>query len=396
MGKSRKDGKEPNSHIAILANITYLLAMIAMPKLIPAPIWSDLSLAIARGETSQVRDLVEQNKLDVNAFVDTGSWMPLLMEALLSYGFNSEEDRLELLRYLLDKGADPNIRCRRGYNCLHIAVQQEKYLPALNLFLDYRADVNVGDEDGSNIVYWAIQGWLLRRGRGAETQAGHQSETQAENQTETQAGHQSESQAETQVSQQAENRAAHLKVLQRILEHGADLDQENRYGMCARKWLEAAAPDVRETVARWEQAKPAVRPTTTVQPNFPVNLHYPDIAYKIWTELVPRTGTATTVYGELLQAVEKLRDDARRNANNNNRKSNNYRKRHKRMAIFIRDTLIDSRLFDKSETDRIRNDTHRLMKSSRPYTNDDIYDHLVDQVCIYYKEKPPRFHGTDR
>ena len=324
--------------------------MIAMPKLIPASVWSELSLAIAKGDTTRAQHLVEGNNIDVNAFVDSGSWMPLLMEALLSYGFDSEEDRLMLLRFLLDKGADPNIRCRRGYNCLHIAVQQEKYIKALDLFLDYHVDANIGDEDGSNIVYWAIQGWLLRRSRGDDPE-----------------------------------RALHLKVLERILLKGADLDQENRYGMCARKWLEAAEPDVKEIVARWEKAKPAVQPSTTVQPVFPVNLSYPEIAHKIWTELVPKTGTATTVYGELLQAVENLRDEAQRNANAN------YRRKHKHMAMFIRDTLISSHLFDNAGNERIRTDTKRLMKGSRPYTADDIYDHLVNDICVYYKQKPPRF-----
>ncbi len=115
--------------------------MIAMPKLIPASVWSALSLAIAKGETAEIKHLIEQHQLDVNAFVDSGSWMPVLMEALLSYGFESEDDRLPLLKYLLDKGADPNIRCRHGYNSLHIAVQQERYIKALNLFLDYKIDV---------------------------------------------------------------------------------------------------------------------------------------------------------------------------------------------------------------------------------------------------------------
>lgn len=324
--------------------------MIAMPKLIPASIWSELSLSIAKGETPQVQRLIEENKLDVNAFIDSGSWMPLLMEALLSYGFDSEDDRLVLLRYLLDKGADPNIRCLRGYNCLHIAVGQEKYLKALDLFLDYNADVNIGDEDDSNVVYWAIQGWLLRK-----------------NSTENSAA-----------------RAAHLRVLEKILARGADLDQENRYGMCARKWLEAAAPDVKETVAKWEQDKPAVQPSKTIQPVFPVNLRYPEIAQRIWTELVPKAGPANTVQGELLRAVEMLRDEAQRNANAN------YRKKHKRLARFIRDTLIKSNLFDGKEIERIRTDTQRLMKDSRPYTNDDLYDHLVDLVCMYYLSNPPR------
>ncbi len=346
--------------------------MIAMPKLIPAPVWSDLSLSIAKGETSQVQHLVEQYNLDVNAFVDSGSWMPLLMEALLSYGFATEDERLPLLKYLLDKGADPNIRCLRGYNCVHIAVQQEKYRKALDLFLDHHADVNIGDEDGSNIVYWAIQGWLLRKDTGSGS-------AKPESGSAATADHDS-----APGSAATADRAAHLRILEKILALGANLDQENRFGMCARLWLQGAAPDVKAVVARWELAKPVIQPSTTTQPVFPTGLHYPEIAMKIWTELVPKTGIANTVHGELLQAVERLRDDAQHNGISKNRRQ------QKRTARFIRDTLIDSKLFDDVEIERIRTNTGRLIRNSRPYTSDDIYDHLVDQVCIYYKQKPPR------
>jgi hypothetical protein len=322
--------------------------MIAMPKLIPASVWSALSLAIAKGETDEVKHLVEKNKLDVNAFVDSGSWMPVLMEALLSYGFDSEEARQPLLKYLLENGADPNIRCRRGYNCLHIAVQQERYIKALDLFLDYKADVNVGDEDNSNVVYWAVQGWLLRKSS----------------------------------EDRQEDRQEHLRVFDKILRLGADLDQENRYGMCARKWLEGAAPDVRERVARWEASKPAVKVSTTVQPLFPANLHYPEVVYKIWQEMVPREGPAPTVQGELLRSVEKLREEAQQHANAH------YRKTHKRMAVFLRDTLIGSGIFDKAEKERIRSEAGRLMKAGKPVVDDQLYDHLVDQVCVFYTKHP--------
>lgn len=206
--------------------------MIAMPPLIPTSEWNALSLAIARGDADQVRTLVEEHHLDVNACLSDGFWMPVLMEALLSSGFSSEQERLPMLRYLLEEGANPNICCSKGYNCLHIAIQQPQYIHAMDLFLDYDADVNVTDGDGSNVVYWAIQAFLLRK------------------------------------EESPEDRALSLKVLEKILLRGADLDHTNRYDMSARAWLDHAAPEVRALVARWEEGSPAVRPAFTIQPGF--------------------------------------------------------------------------------------------------------------------------------
>lgn len=203
-----------------------------MPPLVPTNVWNALSLAIARGATDQVQYLVEENNLDVNACLSDGFWMPVLMEALLSSGFPSEQERLPLLHYLLEEGANPNICCSKGYNCLHIAVQQPKYIHAMDLFLDYDADVNTTDADGSNVVYWAIQAFLLRK------------------------------------EEAEEDRALSLRVLEKILLRGADLDQKNRYDMNARAWLDHAAPEVKDLVARWEEGNPAVRPTYTIQPKF--------------------------------------------------------------------------------------------------------------------------------
>src|SRR5580700_4266314 len=159
---ARQSHKEPPIRVRIFHNSSYLLSMIATPPLIPRSEWNALSLAIARRDTRQVQSLVEEHSLNVNAFLDSSAWMPLLMDALLSNSFETEEDRLPLLRYLLDKGANPSICCARGYNCLHIAVREDKYLKALDLFLDYKADVNVVDSDGANVIYWAVQRWLLR------------------------------------------------------------------------------------------------------------------------------------------------------------------------------------------------------------------------------------------
>jgi hypothetical protein len=171
-------------------------------------------------------------------------------------------------------------------------------------------------------------------------------------------------------------------VFGKILWHGADLDQENRYGMNARRWLEYAAPDVKELVARWEAGKPSIHSATTIQPVFPTQLQDPELAYQIWSDLVPAAGAAATVQGELLRSVERLRDEAQQNANAN------YRKDHKKMAVFVRNTLVRSGIFDQGEIVRIQNGTHLLMKASRPYTKNDVFDHLVDQVCVFYTRNP--------
>ena len=331
--------------------------MIAMPNLIPDEQRNALSLAITRGDADQVRYLEEEHNLDANAFLDDSpTCMPVLMDALLSNGFPTEDDRLSLLRYLLEKGANPNIYCRKGYNCLHVAVQQDKFIKALDLLLDYNADVNVPDADGANIVYYAIQGFLLRKTAEAD-------------------------------------REQHLRVLEKILLLGADLDQRTRYDMNAREWLEHAASEVRNLVARREEGKPSVRPVTTVQPKFPSHLQYPAIARKIWREsesgLSP-AGPAPAAGGlpanpslpaRLLTAIETLRDEAQQHGNAE------YGKRHKRMALFVRDTLVKSGIFDKPTIQRIQSDTASLMKASKPYLRDDVYDQLVDWTCILYIQR---------
>jgi hypothetical protein len=162
---------------------------------------------------------------------------------------------------------------------------------------------------------------------------------------------------------------------------GADLDQETRYGMCARKWLEHAAPDVRELVARWQETRPAVRPTFTVQPVFPTNLRYPEVAGKIWNELVPAAGPATTVQGELLRVVEHLRDESPHNTKGSVTSAN--RKAHRRMTTFVRNTLVRSGIFDPAEVKRIQSDTNSLRKIRRQ-PDSTVFDHLVDQVCVFY------------
>ncbi len=304
-----------------------------------------MSLAIAHGEIDAVKRLMETGALDVNGFLDEAYRETVVMAALSAYAYHpEEEDRLVLLRWLLEKGANPSIRGNAGYNCLHMAAQHENLVEAMTLFLEFNPDINIADSNGANVLYWAIQGFPWRT--------------------------------------TGEVRAAFLQNLETIIVLGGDLDQKNRHGVTPRIWLERTPQDVRELVTRAEASRTTREAVPAEQPEIPTNLAHPDIAKKIWAELVPPSGPATTVQGQLLRAVEKLRDEAQRNGNVN------FIKDHKRMAEFVRDTLVESNLFDRATRQQIKDATRKLTKATRPYIDDDVYDFLVDQVCVFYMKNP--------
>jgi hypothetical protein len=315
-----------------------------MIKTVPTQHRKALSAAIYKGELDAVKRLVEQYDVDANAFLDDTFYVPVLMEALTTQDAEDGGENLAMLRFFLEKGADPNLYCKAGYNSLHIAAQNESMARALSLFLDFGGDVNLTDRNGATVAYWAIQGFPWRK--------------------------------------EGDERLLHLGVVEKILMLGADLDYKNKFGATPRKWLKHAPEDLQQLAKECEKRKPVYKPSHVLQPEFPSGLLYPEIAQKIWNELVPPTGPCKTVQGELLRAVEKLRDEAQRNGNIN------YHETHKLLAKFVLDTLSGAAIFDKKEIARIKSETKKLMKPSAPYTDDDVYDYLTDKICMFYIDNP--------
>ena len=299
-----------------------------------------LSLAIAKGDFESMRNIIEVNKIDLNAYEEQ-FYTPILMGVLTSYGINDENKRVEILRYCLEHGANPNLNCKAGYNSLHVAVQQQFLIRALDLFLDFGGDVNLADNSGATVAYWAIQSFPWRT--------------------------------------QGEERQLHLKVLEKIFMLGADLDHKNKFGVTPRKWLENAADDVKDLADRCEKLNPVYKPSNTVQPIFPTKLKYPDIAKDIRKNLIPVRGKAETVEGEMLRGLDNLRDEAQRNGNVN------FNKVYKEYADFIASTLGSAAFFEDKEKNKITEATKKLSHAGKPYLDDDIYDYLTDQICIFYK-----------
>jgi hypothetical protein len=111
-------------------------------------------------------------------------------------------------------------------------------------------------------------------------------------------------------------------------------------------------------------------------------VQYFEEARVLWRQFVPRTGQATTVQGELIRAVEKLRREAQRNGNVN------WSDGHETLARFVSSTLTGSDLFPPPVVGQINADVARILRFGVPATSDEPYDRLTDRVVQWARAHP--------
>ncbi|MEU0570855.1 hypothetical protein ABZ297_36425 [Nonomuraea sp. NPDC005983] len=113
-------------------------------------------------------------------------------------------------------------------------------------------------------------------------------------------------------------------------------------------------------------------------------------ARRIWQTHVPRRGQADSVQGELLRAVEKLRDEAQRNGNID------WDEHHERLLAYLRETLTRSGLFTEETLAELAMDLDRLADFERPLTNDAPFDRITYRVVDWCRAQPePVRHEPD-
>jgi hypothetical protein len=105
----------------------------------------------------------------------------------------------------------------------------------------------------------------------------------------------------------------------------------------------------------------------------------------IWQNFVPKSGQAKTIQGELLRAIEKLRDEAHRNGNGNFNNSC-----HKLLIVYLREKLNDEKIFNKETIKQINADLDKINIENQPYLEDDIFDRINDRIVdwfLFYGDK---------
>ncbi len=117
---------------------------------------------------------------------------------------------------------------------------------------------------------------------------------------------------------------------------------------------------------------------------------------RLWRELVPSRGQATTVQGELVRCIGRLTDEAYRNSNQNWTTESG----HDRMLAYIEHTLLDDDTFDEERQVAIRSDIAEISDFEHPNVggHGTCYYNLSETVvdwCMQHPEPVPRKPDAD-
>lgn len=128
-----------------------------------------------------------------------------------------------------------------------------------------------------------------------------------------------------------------------------------------------------------------------------LQIHFEECKY-IWRNMVPKTGQANNLQGEMLRVIIKLRNEAINNGNIN------WDDNFEWFCNFLKENLVTCDLFDEEKNikikmilDYIKDNGNYARKYANgeinddqvdicklAYTYDDIYDYLEDAIAEYY------------
>ena len=128
-----------------------------------------------------------------------------------------------------------------------------------------------------------------------------------------------------------------------------------------------------------------------------LQIHFEECKY-IWRKMVPKSGQADNLQGEILRMIVKLRNEAINNGNIN------WDDNFEWFCNFLKENLVNCGLFDEEKTikikmilDYIKDNGNYARKYANgeitdnqvdifklAYTDDDIYDYLEDAIAEYY------------
>ena len=174
-----------------------------------------------------------------------------------------------------------------------------------------------------------------------------------------------------------------LPVAKALIDHGAPMTENARQNglrwdaeaFC--EWRGIPVPPAAE-----EEEEEVTAVTGLAAGYNRVNVEADDLNRWLWERLVPRSGPADTVQGELRRAAGNLRDEALRNGNAN------WSDIHEEQRRFLKKHLSSSDCLTEQQRRDVRSALRRLADHEYPYIKDDLYDFLEDCVVMYCRAHP--------
>lgn len=299
----------------------------------------EFNINVFRGPKEIVISTIEQYTIDIDSVEDEEDHQTLLSNCVSGRKYGT--DNLDLCRYFIKKGANPNIQDKTGNSALHLAMYYQD-IEVVEILLEAPILVNQKAEGGYTTYFVALKhlySELAPRGIDLKKRC--------------------------------------LTVLEKLLVQGVDLDIVTSYGTTARQYYFSELASVHQLHQKYEELDIPKQDAKNLRP--PSTLKHPEVCKEIWSNYVPRNGEADTVIGEMLRAVEKLRDEAQRNGNGN------FGEPHKNLAKYLRTTILSYQMFDIKE---VKEKTQLISKKKQPYLKDDAYDFLCDCIAEIYLKYP--------
>jgi hypothetical protein len=117
---------------------------------------------------------------------------------------------------------------------------------------------------------------------------------------------------------------------------------------------------------------------------------------KLWKKLVPMSGQAKTVQGELVRAIGRLASESYRNGNGN------WDGGFRILVVYLKKHLADPKVFDKETVQEIKDDLAdigAIGNGTKNFTypkGEDPYDRITDRVVEWCQKQPkPIKHKTN-